>query len=495
MRPRLPLFWTAGLLGLCLGVGTALWGPARAVAPAELATARAALSAGDYDRAISTYTTLLQAERPGAALLATIYRERGTARQKSGALAHAIADYTNAIWLEALPTPLLARTFLARGVAHLELSQWSRAVNDFDAAVARDPSLADAYFGRASAKRLRGDPAQALADYEEALKRGHAHPELVRFGRGLAYEALGDRRRALDDYRQASLLAPTYQPARAKIEALGGLVPTPAEAGVAGIEAQRRAALARERAFPQTEVAVADAGDVLSIEGALGEATGALPPPSAEVPGQPADTAVAEASPAGDEKHDGTGGAPGGLLLRPSSDGRLALGGPASLPQAEARGAIAAPAVPKAPTVEAPAPPEPPRVAALAAEPTDAASGAPAAPEEAAVAAAVAGAGPRAGSPGAFKSGAPAPGGPSGGYFIQLGAWSQRATAEGNLARVKAQFPAETARAAPTLVSAELAGKGPIHRLRLGPIASEEAARSLCAELVAKGQACVLATR
>lgn len=66
-----------------------------------------------------------------------------------------------------------AALFLARGRLHLRLYEWDQALADFDAALALNPNLAEAYYQRAllyaSAPEGREARVQALADYERYL--------------------------------------------------------------------------------------------------------------------------------------------------------------------------------------------------------------------------------------------------------------------------------------------------------------------------------------
>jgi hypothetical protein len=55
-----------------------------------------------------------------------------------------------------------------RGFAHLLLEKMPAAIADFDCAVALNPKLAPAFFGRAVAKERLGDEAGAARDYAAA---------------------------------------------------------------------------------------------------------------------------------------------------------------------------------------------------------------------------------------------------------------------------------------------------------------------------------------
>lgn len=442
-------------LVVALGVGAVLYPlVAPSAPPGTVEAARKALAAGDYDSAIALYTNVLQSERLDTALLAAVYQERGVARHKSGTPVTAIADYTNSIWLGVLPDSLLARSFLDRGIAYVEVGELIRARRDFDNAIAKDPHLADAYFGRATVLRLLGNPQEALGDYDEALRLGHEHAHLVYFGRGLAQEAVGADRRAAADHTEAALRAPDFRPARTRLAALGARVPSDEEAQAYALT-MRKGPPRREPVPPVASIALADAGEILTVGGTeASESTGAI-----SAAGPP--TVLSSAKP------PGPGAKPG--FLRPSRDAVLAehavkanlrAGEPAFEPEAvEAADA-------ETPTGAVPPPAREPEI-----PPDETVTSAPAPAETAA---------------------APPPQPPSSGrFYVQLGAYADAATADRGTENFKARFSEIAARHEMGIESAKIAGRGIVYRVRLGPLATEEETRALCDSLRRQAQPCV----
>jgi len=73
------------------------------------------------------------------------------------------------LWLQsASPTAML---LLNRGVRDLNNNASDEALDDFDAALALDPNLPDAFHRRALARSAAGDYRGAIADIQEALTR------------------------------------------------------------------------------------------------------------------------------------------------------------------------------------------------------------------------------------------------------------------------------------------------------------------------------------
>jgi tetratricopeptide (TPR) repeat protein len=480
-------------LVVALGAGALLYPlVAPSAQPGGVDVARKALAAGEYDNAITLYTNVLQSERLDTTLLAAVYQERGAARHKSGSPITAIADYTNSIWLGVLPDSLLARSFLDRGIAYVEVGELIRARRDFDNAIAKDAHLADAYFGRATVTRLLGKPQDALSDFDEALRLGHEQAHLVLFGRGLAREMLADRSQAVADFTEAALQAPTFRPALDKLAQLGAAPPSEQEIQAFALSASRRMPAPREAVPPVASIAVADAGEVLTVASTDAVAsTGALPP-RAPISGPP--QILSSARPPEPAPRPG--------FLRPSHDAVLAeqavaanlrAGGPdaADLADAEApTGAIPAaspPAQAETPQAEAPQP-----SSAVPAEPAKTESvpqpaAAPASQELAsapAIPSTVVNAQPQ-------PPQQPKPTGGAGQFYVQLGAFADRAVADRGAAGFKARFPEIARQHLAAVEPAPLAGRGTVYRVRLGPLATEADSRALCDSLRRNAQACM----
>ncbi len=68
-----------------------------------------------------------------------------------------------------------ATLLMNRGVRDLQKDSDDQAIDDFDAVLALEPDLADAYYHRALARFHDGDYRGALADLQETLKREPRH--------------------------------------------------------------------------------------------------------------------------------------------------------------------------------------------------------------------------------------------------------------------------------------------------------------------------------
>jgi cell division septation protein DedD len=128
---------------------------------------------------------------------------------------------------------------------------------------------------------------------------------------------------------------------------------------------------------------------------------------------------------------------------------------------------------------------------AAAADTTAAAAPKPAKPAEAPKAAAVAKPAPAAKADAPPKPAAAVkPPAAANGYRIQLGALSTAEKANSEWQRLQAKHGAQLAALAPSVVAANTTA-GKLYRLQ-APVASEAKARSVCAALVAAGQACIV---
>jgi tetratricopeptide (TPR) repeat protein len=102
----------------------------------------------------------------------------------------------------------------ARGAERVRNGDAQGALDDFSAALATDPSLVEAYLGRAAIHADFGMLSTALADYSAAIELAPSSFEAV-FGRGYAYRHyLGDPSAALADFDRAVELRPNDAAAR-----------------------------------------------------------------------------------------------------------------------------------------------------------------------------------------------------------------------------------------------------------------------------------------
>ena len=131
--------------------------------------------------------------------------------------AETLAVCDHAIDVEALSARDLVATYINRGILRVRVGRTGDGIADFNAAIERDPSIAEAWFNRGVALMRTAGPEEALPSFEAAVARATNRPALAYFGRAVAHEALGNVRAAYADYRRASELDPRWERPRAEL--------------------------------------------------------------------------------------------------------------------------------------------------------------------------------------------------------------------------------------------------------------------------------------
>jgi len=103
-----------------------------------------------------------------------------------------------------------AATLVNRGIIHLRRASLTRADADFDAALAIDPALADAWLNKAILNVRYGRSAAALPLVNRALQLKTRRPALAYFVRAVANEDSGNVAAAYQDLQRARRLAPKW---------------------------------------------------------------------------------------------------------------------------------------------------------------------------------------------------------------------------------------------------------------------------------------------
>lgn len=137
------------------------------------------------------------------------YFTQGLLHYDDGAYENAIDYFTRGIKLSLGD---LAQLYLYRGMAYAYLLAYDRALADFNAALRRDPYLADAYNERGNILRIREQYRDAIEDYTAAIHLDNAH-EAAYYNRGLTHELLGQYYEAEEDFNRAIELMPEIAPA------------------------------------------------------------------------------------------------------------------------------------------------------------------------------------------------------------------------------------------------------------------------------------------
>jgi tetratricopeptide (TPR) repeat protein len=117
----------------------------------------------------------------------------------------------------ALADKILAKdrtaTLVNRGLIETSAGQTDEAIADYDAALARDANMTEAYIGRGLTLLHTERYEAARADFDHALALGTANAHIVYFDRGVAQEKAGNITAAYHDYKQALAVAPDFKPA------------------------------------------------------------------------------------------------------------------------------------------------------------------------------------------------------------------------------------------------------------------------------------------
>jgi len=104
-------------------------------------------------------------------------------------------------------------TLINRGLIETNAGETDKAIADYEAALARDPGIAEAYTGRGLALLRAGRYQAAREDFGRALALGTANAHIIYFDRGVAQEKAGNIAGAYRDYKQALALAPGFKAA------------------------------------------------------------------------------------------------------------------------------------------------------------------------------------------------------------------------------------------------------------------------------------------
>ncbi|MHA7873417.1 MAG: tetratricopeptide repeat protein [Hyphococcus sp.] len=110
------------------------------------------------------------------------------------------------------------KTHVNRGIILNRNGALQAAIEDFNAAIAIDSGLAEAYLNRGNSWFLSGRYDQAMTDYEAALDKMVKEPWAAWYNVGLVHDARGDKNAASDAYRKALALNPDFKLARQKLD-------------------------------------------------------------------------------------------------------------------------------------------------------------------------------------------------------------------------------------------------------------------------------------
>jgi tetratricopeptide (TPR) repeat protein len=128
----------------------------------------------------------------------------------------ALANCTDALAGKMILKDRIA-TLVNRGTIQAASNQIDASLADFDAALALNPDKADIYIDRGVALMRVARYEEAKVSFDKAVYLGGANSYIAYFNRAMAEEKVGNLTSAYQDYKQANILAPDYQPARAEL--------------------------------------------------------------------------------------------------------------------------------------------------------------------------------------------------------------------------------------------------------------------------------------
>jgi tetratricopeptide (TPR) repeat protein len=124
--------------------------------------------------------------------------------------AFATESCTRALAEEGLDSRDRAATLVNRGILNMIDGRDAQADADFDAALALNRSIPDAWLNKGFLRLRENDPRDALQMLQAGIKLNPERRALAIFARGVAYEQMGDFRSAYLDLRQAHQLEPGW---------------------------------------------------------------------------------------------------------------------------------------------------------------------------------------------------------------------------------------------------------------------------------------------
>lgn len=122
----------------------------------------------------------------------------------------AIDGCTRSLQEEALGPDDRAATLVNRGIVYMARRRDAEADTDFNAALAMNDRLSDAWLNKGFLRLRQGNGRDALPLLEKGMERGARREALAIFARGVAYEQMGDFRSAYADIKRAHDLEPGW---------------------------------------------------------------------------------------------------------------------------------------------------------------------------------------------------------------------------------------------------------------------------------------------
>ncbi|MFZ5669041.1 MAG: hypothetical protein ACOY4K_06080 [Pseudomonadota bacterium] len=110
-----------------------------------------------------------------------------------------------------------AGTLVNRGVIQLRRKAFAAASADFDAAIALQPKMGEAFVNRGAVLIAQRRWREGVEEIDKGLALGADEPEKAYYNRALAWEALDDMEAAWRDYMKAAELKPDWEAPRREL--------------------------------------------------------------------------------------------------------------------------------------------------------------------------------------------------------------------------------------------------------------------------------------
>lgn len=121
--------------------------------------------ANKFDPGLNACTRMINSGRFKDKALASIYRARGSWKQKKGELDASLADYGISIRIE----PDNVESYDYRADVYQQQGEFDRALEDYNRASRIDPTYAAAYYSRGLIYEKKGDLAKAREEFNSAI--------------------------------------------------------------------------------------------------------------------------------------------------------------------------------------------------------------------------------------------------------------------------------------------------------------------------------------
>jgi tetratricopeptide (TPR) repeat protein len=118
-----------------------------------------------FDSGLNACTRMINSGRHKGKVLASIYRARGSWKQKKGELDASLADYGISIRME----PGNVESYDYRADVYQQKGDFDRALADYDHASRINPTYAAAYYSRGLIYEKKGDLEKASTEYNSAI--------------------------------------------------------------------------------------------------------------------------------------------------------------------------------------------------------------------------------------------------------------------------------------------------------------------------------------